>query len=130
MVVDPDNTRLGDLLVRWEELRDQGRNIPIEELCAGDPALIEELKRRIAVLQAMDPLRSGTRVLTTPPDPVEPMGDMASHTRRSAACSANYRDLRFHAAGGLVDVVFSNGNASEHSTTGWNPLTGSALQAV
>jgi serine/threonine-protein kinase len=104
MVVDPDDTRLGYMLVRWEELRDQGQDIPIEELCADDPELIEELKRRIAVLQAMDPLRSGTGAMSTRPFPLARSEEESSQTRRSAACTANYRDLRFHAAGGLGEV--------------------------
>jgi serine/threonine protein kinase len=40
--------QLLDLLVRWEEERQQGRELSPEELCPGDEALQSELKQRIA----------------------------------------------------------------------------------
>jgi serine/threonine protein kinase len=53
MAGDP---RLDELLLRWEELRDQGRTVPAEELCADCPELLAELKRRIRALRSMDPI--------------------------------------------------------------------------
>src|SRR5262245_40092614 len=49
--------RLGDLLLHWEELREQGRTVTPEDLCrdAGAPELRDELRRRIQALQAMNP---------------------------------------------------------------------------
>jgi hypothetical protein len=35
-----------------------------------------------------------------------------------------------NARAGLVDVLYSNGNAYEHGAGGWSFLTGSAIQAV
>ena len=51
MAVD---ARLVELLVRWEELREQGRDIPLQELCADRPESVGELKRCIARLQSLD----------------------------------------------------------------------------
>jgi hypothetical protein len=51
--------RLGGLLERWEELRQQGQLISPEELCSDCPELVEEFKKRIQDLIAMD------RMLTT-----------------------------------------------------------------
>jgi tetratricopeptide (TPR) repeat protein/tRNA A-37 threonylcarbamoyl transferase component Bud32 len=52
---------LGELLLRWEELRDQGQSSPAaEELCADCPELVEPLKRRIRALERMDGLISPT----------------------------------------------------------------------
>ena len=42
-----DNDPILDLLAQWEELRDQGLAPSVEELCPGDPALQEALRRRI-----------------------------------------------------------------------------------
>jgi formylglycine-generating enzyme required for sulfatase activity len=36
-----------DLLAKWEELREQGRAPAVEELCPGDPAVQDVLRRRI-----------------------------------------------------------------------------------
>ncbi len=47
-------THVDDLVGRWEEMRDQGTPLTIEELCAGSPELVAEVRRRIEALQAMD----------------------------------------------------------------------------
>ena len=50
----PTVPQLPDLLLRWEELRDQGQDATPEELCRDCPEHLDELRRRIAALQAMD----------------------------------------------------------------------------
>ena len=51
------DSRLHDLLLRWEEARDQGGAGPsAEELCADCPELLEEARRRIRALERMNPL--------------------------------------------------------------------------
>jgi serine/threonine protein kinase len=47
------NQRLSELLLQWEELHEQGRPASVGELCRDCPELADELRRRIAVLQAM-----------------------------------------------------------------------------
>ena len=39
--------RLADLLLRWEELRDQGQTLSARELCPECPEMAEELDCRI-----------------------------------------------------------------------------------
>ena len=34
MTVESEEAGLTDLLIRWEELRERGESIPVEELCA------------------------------------------------------------------------------------------------
>jgi WD40 repeat protein/serine/threonine protein kinase len=51
-----DDVRLSDLLLQWEELHEQGRPIPLEEMCRDCPDLLDELRRRVAALQPMSPL--------------------------------------------------------------------------
>ena len=46
--------KLFDLLDQWSELRQQGKDIDVEELCHDCPELIPELERRIKVLRATD----------------------------------------------------------------------------
>jgi serine/threonine-protein kinase len=50
----PDDPRLADLLLRWEELRDQGRSVSAEELCRDSPELLPELRRRIQALLSLE----------------------------------------------------------------------------
>lgn len=46
--------KLNKLLATWEEQRQIGQKVPIEELAADFPELAEELRRRIQKLMAMD----------------------------------------------------------------------------
>ncbi len=50
----PDAEALADLLLRWQELRAQGRTPSAEELCAGQPELAGALRQRLAALEAME----------------------------------------------------------------------------
>jgi WD40 repeat protein/tRNA A-37 threonylcarbamoyl transferase component Bud32 len=52
--------RLDELLLRWEELREQGRDVSAEELCRDHPELRETLRRRIDVLRAIGPVLQPT----------------------------------------------------------------------
>jgi hypothetical protein len=56
-------TQLDELLLRWEECRQKGKSTTAEELCADCPELLEELKKRISALGALD------RVLAVTPSP-------------------------------------------------------------
>jgi WD40 repeat protein/tRNA A-37 threonylcarbamoyl transferase component Bud32 len=46
--------RLGELLLRWEELHKDGRDISPEELCRDCPQLLGPLRQRIEALRAVD----------------------------------------------------------------------------
>jgi serine/threonine-protein kinase len=50
------SSRIADLLLRWEEGQQQGRDLSAAELCAGCPELADELGRRIRALRALDSL--------------------------------------------------------------------------
>ena len=45
--------RLVDLLLQWEELRDQGQVVSPEELCKDCPELLDEVRRRMRFLDAV-----------------------------------------------------------------------------
>ena len=47
--------RLVDLLLQWEELREQGRPVSAEELCRDCPELLDEVRRRLRFLDAVRP---------------------------------------------------------------------------
>jgi hypothetical protein len=46
-----------ELLRRWEELRQQGQLLSVEELCADCPELVPELKQQMEVLTSVEALR-------------------------------------------------------------------------
>jgi serine/threonine protein kinase len=46
--------QVSELLLRWQELRQQGRNPPAEELCADCPELIPPLRQQIQAMQSME----------------------------------------------------------------------------
>jgi serine/threonine-protein kinase len=91
------NERLLDLVLRWEQLREQGQPVTPEELCRDCAELLPELKRCLQDLQAMAP----------PPGP-------AADTRADAGSAAappawsgeggRYRAVRLHDRGGLGEV--------------------------
>jgi tetratricopeptide (TPR) repeat protein/tRNA A-37 threonylcarbamoyl transferase component Bud32 len=47
-------TRIDELIDRWEEMHEQGSPVTIEQLCADCPELAGEVQRRIDVLHAVD----------------------------------------------------------------------------
>lgn len=49
----PDREVLAELLLRWEELLEQGQDTPASELARGRPDLIPELARRIQALKTV-----------------------------------------------------------------------------
>ena len=50
-MTDEDEDLLADLLLRWQELREQGQDVSALELCQGCPHLADELARRINALK-------------------------------------------------------------------------------
>jgi serine/threonine-protein kinase len=63
-------TRISDLLRTWQERRLHKEAVDLEDLCADTPDVLDELARRIRVLEGMDPGQSVTPawdVPTTPP---------------------------------------------------------------
>jgi len=51
-LTDDDKDLLADLLVKWEEAFDEGKDIPAEELCTDCPHLTTELQTKIEGLKA------------------------------------------------------------------------------
>ena len=96
--------RLDELLLRWEELQDLGQSLSADELCADCPELAGELARRITLLRQLDPILADTKVLSRDVPGRPPAGES---TREFATARAEYRDLRFHAAGALGEVFLA-----------------------
>ncbi len=72
-----DHDLLADLLVRWEELHEQGQDVPASELCRDCPHLADELAHRIEALKVTSWLDrpvdvTFVQVQPNPPSPGEP----------------------------------------------------------
>jgi serine/threonine-protein kinase len=96
-----DETRLNELIDRWDELRGRGEVPTPEDLCSLEPGLLDELRRQIAALQAMD------SVLRE--DATETWERGADRTGAEVAPAllpavSPFSSLRFHARGGLGEV--------------------------
>ena len=107
MIVESEEAGLTDLLIRWEELRERGESIPVEELCAREPELVDALRHRIDGLKAMAPLIGPT--VSRPDADHDGAAPVPPPPRQSATCVAEYRGLRFHAEGGLGEVFMAHG---------------------
>ena len=106
MATSANEDRLLDLLVRWDELRRQGRDVSAEELCADCPELGGELGERIEALRGIDPVLdfAGTAVLPNIRNP----GSRHAQGRKVPDVMhalAIYRPQRHHARGGLGEVL-------------------------
>src|SRR6516225_7270408 len=64
-----DPSAVNELLLRWQELREQGRVASAEELCARRPDLLDELRRQIEALRSMEQFLGPSGV--TPEGPSE-----------------------------------------------------------
>ena len=101
--------RIDALLLRWEELRDEGRTIAAEELAGDTPELIPELAQRIAALRAIDAMLApesaasdGTRCASNwGRAEVVPTFDLD----KAFSTVARMIEPRFHARGGLGQVL-------------------------
>ncbi len=107
MTPEPAEDRLGDLLLRWDELRRQGQIASAEDLCATSPELVDELRRRIVAVREMD------CVLDFEPAQTHAIADgerlEGSSKERGLpdvlSAVAVYRPERHHARGGLGEVL-------------------------
>jgi serine/threonine protein kinase len=103
----PTEDRLGELLLRWDELRRQGRDPSAGELCADCPELADELRRRIEVVRGLEPVLD-VEPTHSVPTPRDGGPDGLGSDRRlpdDLHATAVYRPQRFHAQGGLGEVL-------------------------
>jgi serine/threonine-protein kinase len=83
--------------MRFEELRDAGRSPTPEELCAGCPELLEQVRRWLGRMEALEDLIGDTQVEAGP-------GPAARPLPGEAVAALRFRPVKFHAQGGLGEV--------------------------
>lgn len=86
------------LIEKWESARAAGHDVTAEELCAGNPDLLEEVKRHIAARQDDRHLQT-TYALATPPSGSTASGDTV--VSGALSIEQQFTGLRLHAKGGL-----------------------------
>jgi serine/threonine protein kinase len=97
-VTNQDEELLADLLLRWEELKEEGRDIPAADLAPDHPELVPELDRRIGLLKA-------SSWLDKPIDGDPPDDDSApGHPASPRTLSGRYRLDELIAQGGFAHV--------------------------
>ncbi len=52
--------RVSELLLRWQEARERGQNLAAEELCQDCPEHLDEIRRRLQALRAIDQMLPST----------------------------------------------------------------------
>ena len=107
MSIVPTEDRLGELLLRWDELRRQGRDLSAGDLCADCPELADELRRRIAVVRSLEPVLDvePTHSVVTPGDGGPGGSGSDRRLPDDLHATAVYRPQRYHAQGGLGEVL-------------------------
>jgi hypothetical protein len=94
MPVDP---RVVDVLLRYEDLCQAGRSPTPEQLCTGCPELLDEVRRRLGHIAALDSILGDTKAVAAPA--AAPDGWAGE-----ARAALSYRLVGFHAKGGLGEV--------------------------
>lgn len=87
-----ENSQLDDLLLQWEEFRDRGNPVSVEELCAQSPGLVDKVKRSIEMVELFD--RIDSLEDAEPPSAANPVFD-------------GYRTIRLLGAGGMGTVYLA-----------------------
>jgi serine/threonine-protein kinase len=107
-----DTSTVNELVLRWQELREQGQAVSAEELCADCPALLDDLRRQLEALRSMEQFLGATG--DTPSSAARPDAPTVRAGEETAAAAgevplvgSRYRPLRLHARGGLGEVYLA-----------------------
>lgn len=97
-MTDEDEELLAELMLRWDELREQGQDVSSIELCQACPHLSDELEHRIDALRAFDWLDQPIEASDTDDEVLETV----THPQRTLA--GRYRLDDLIAEGGFAQV--------------------------
>jgi serine/threonine protein kinase/Tfp pilus assembly protein PilF len=107
-----NESRLYGLLLRWRELREEGRAVSADELCADCPELLAEFRRRLENLDSWNSLRSPTNPCAVPSLQQETLTGASSLGPSPGLAQltgpVQYRVAQLHARGGLGEVYLAH----------------------
>jgi serine/threonine protein kinase len=103
-----DLARVEELVAEWKRLNDAGQFVPAEELCSECPELLEEVAQRIDVLdpQLGEETAAGDEIGMAATMVETGRGD--SDEIGALGILQTYRELRFHARGGLGEIYIAD----------------------
>jgi eukaryotic-like serine/threonine-protein kinase len=101
-------TRIDDLINRWEQMRERGTPQTIEELCSHCPDLVAEVRHRIRALREVDSALDieAQDLQPRPEDRVREGAEIARGLPQVVRATAVYRQQDHHDHGGL-GIVFT-----------------------
>src|SRR5579884_3820028 len=85
----PVQERITDLLVCWQEERENGRDLPVTELCRNDPDLLSEVERRVVDLRRLTRLAEEIGRGDEPTGEQGPSTDSSAHSPYSTIVGPN-----------------------------------------
>jgi serine/threonine-protein kinase len=94
-----DGRKLRELLIGWEDARDRGETMTVEQLCRDCPELADELRREVAALRAWDLLEEDSSARSSGES--EPAAPAPTRAPASARVTVELHELHLHARGGL-----------------------------
>jgi tetratricopeptide (TPR) repeat protein/tRNA A-37 threonylcarbamoyl transferase component Bud32 len=95
---NPDRELLAELLLRWEELYEQGHDTPVSELAKERPDLAAELARRIQAIKTV------SAILSPPPRLPPNQSALKSLVASGGRLGGRYRLEKLLAEGGFAEV--------------------------
>jgi serine/threonine protein kinase len=103
-----DIARVEELVSEWKRLHDAGQFVPAEELCSECPELLEEVAQRIDEIdpQLGEETAAGDEIGMAATMVEANRGD--SDEIGSLGLQQTYRELRFHARGGLGEIYVAD----------------------
>ena len=110
--------RVEDLLLRWEELSERGESVTPEELCRDCPELLDELRRRVRALQALDPALDAAGA-SRRPDAAGRLGCTAPGASRARRAPRPFPATRSWGSWAAAAWASSTRPGSQASTASW-----------